>query len=69
MQSPSLRNIVTLDTLESEGQHVAAAGCVDWRGRVVGGEVTAPQLLSDVLNTFLFATFLIFDVLYIVFEK
>lgn len=31
--------------------------------------VTAPQLSSDVLNNFLFATFLIFDVLYIVFEK
>lgn len=26
-------------------------------------QVTTPQILSDVLNTFLFATFLIFDVL------
>lgn len=44
------------------------AGCLDCRGRVVGDEVPAPQLFSDVLNTFLFAIFLIL-MYYILFLK
>lgn len=71
MQPSLLRVIVTLDTQESEEWPNDVSGCVDWwEGMsqwVVRDEVTAR--LSDVLNTFLFATFLIFDVLYIVFEK